>query len=123
MKTSSTRLAKSINTFSKQIAKLAASLNNEQRQNLIDILTREFTFVASIPAVASVPFTTTLNSSLVRGFSYNASTQNLTVNLTSNRSYIYHNVPASVVEEFAKAESAGKFFNQNIRNKYDWAEF
>lgn len=122
MKTS-TRLAKNINTFSNQIARLAATLTDEQRQSILDILTREFTFVPSTPAVAAEPFTTVVNSSLVRGYGYIAHSQKLTVSLASNRSYIYHNVPASVVEEFAKAESAGKFFNQNIRNKYDWAEF
>ena len=115
---------KNLNTFFKQIAKLAATLTDEQREAVLTILNREFTFVPSTPAVATMPFTTTtLNSSLVRGFGYIAHSQKLTVSLTSNRSYIYHNVPASVVEEFAKAESAGKFFNQNIRNKYDWAEF
>ena len=63
------------------------------------------------------------SSSVILGFGYIAHSQKLTVSLTSKRFYIFHNVPASVVEEFSKAESSGKFFFQNIRNKYEFTEF
>lgn len=119
MKTST--IAKRLNSFSNKIARMTRNLTDDQRQNVLNILNRELTFVP--PALPMPQDFTTVNSSLVRGFGYIADSQKLTVSLTNDRCYLYHNVPASVVTEFANAPSAGKFFNQNIRNKYDWAEF
>jgi hypothetical protein len=38
-------------------------------------------------------------------------------NLTNSR-YSYRAVPIEIVEEFAKAESKGKYFAMHIKNKY-----
>jgi len=35
-----------------------------------------------------------------------------------NTEYIYQNVPISVWEEFKEAESFGKFYNSNIKDRY-----
>jgi hypothetical protein len=119
MKTS-TSLTKNINTFCNEINEMTRNFTDEQLQAAIELMNREFCLVSSTPALQQE--FTTLNSSVVQSFDYVVQNQSLTVNLNNNRSYIYHNVPASVVDEFTKAESAGKFFNQNIRTKFDCAE-
>lgn len=37
---------------------------------------------------------------------------------TGNRTYIHQNLPLEVWEQFKKADSKGKFYNQNIKGKY-----
>lgn len=58
-------------------------------------------------------------SSIVSKVSYLAGNQLLSVSL-NGRTYIYEGVPAAVAAAFASAPSAGRFFVQNIKGKYDF---
>lgn len=62
-------------------------------------------------------------SSIIKNVAYAPDTFELAVALSNNRTYIYENVPPNVVTEFSNAQSAGKFFNQNIRDQYEYSEF
>jgi len=42
----------------------------------------------------------------------------LLVSFNNGSRYAYDDVPAQVAMDFIAAESAGKFFNKNIRNQY-----
>jgi hypothetical protein len=117
MKTTSKIIAKQINTLLSQVSLAVAGMTQEQRQTLIDNINHQFAFVP-------VSFTVSLpSSSLIVSAAYATNDQKLTVTLCNNRTYIYNNVPSNIVQDFSNSDSAGKFFNQNIRNKYDWAEF
>ena len=117
MKTS-IKIARSINKLLSQVSAAAASMTQEQRQTLLDNINHQFAFVpANTQELSLRP------SSLVQSATYNTNTQELTVTLAGNRSYIYRSVPATTVESLTSAESVGAFFNQNIRSKFDWAEF
>ena len=58
-------------------------------------------------------------SSIVSKVSYLTNSQLLSVSL-NGRTYIYEGVPAGVAAAFANAPSAGRFFAQNIKGKYDF---
>ena len=120
MKTS-IKIARSINKLLSQVSDAAASMTDEQRQTLLDNINRQFAFVpATVPAPTQE--LTLRPSSLVQTATYNTNTQELTVTLAGNRSYIYQNVPTAAAVGMTSAESVGAFFNQNIRSKFDWAE-
>ena len=38
--------------------------------------------------------------------------------ITSNRLYVYQDVPQEVYDGLAAAESAGRYYGQNIKNKF-----
>lgn len=56
----------------------------------------------------------TPNSSLVKGASYDPSTQTLNVTLAAGR-YTYTGVPEATWVAFEQASSKGQFFNERIR--------
>jgi hypothetical protein len=62
--------------------------------------------------------TTEFNSSAIAGANYNKSTQELTVEFNSGRSYSFTGVPQSLWESFKNSKSAGSFYNANIRGIY-----
>jgi len=47
---------------------------------------------------------------------------NLDIEFRNGRKYRYEQVPEDVFEEFTKAPSAGRFFNQNIQGKFKSVE-
>ncbi|MEO8175454.1 MAG: KTSC domain-containing protein [Sphingomicrobium sp.] len=57
-------------------------------------------------------------SSVIRGAWYLAERQMLDLLFTSGRRYIYSNVPMAVASGFAAAESKGRFYNSEIRNRF-----
>jgi len=59
-----------------------------------------------------------VSSSTVASFGYNPKTRTLEIEFTSGAIYRYHGVPASLHARFRKAESKGKFFNNEIRARY-----
>ena len=63
---------------------------------------------------------TPLSSSNLSGYDYNHAAQALTITFHSGRMYTYKGVPQDVVDGLASASSAGKYFNENIKNTYDW---
>jgi hypothetical protein len=64
---------------------------------------------------------TPVSSSNIAAFRYESSDRVLQVKFTSGRIYGYKDVPENVVEEFASADSKGKFLNANIKHNYSLA--
>lgn len=64
---------------------------------------------------------TAVESSNVAGYAYLEEPKVLVVAFKNDASYRYNNVPKDVMEEFAKADSKGKFLNLHIKKTYDWA--
>jgi lysyl-tRNA synthetase class 2 len=59
-----------------------------------------------------------LPSAVIRDFSYDAARNELTVTLTTDKTYVYSLVPAAVAEAFAAAAGKGAFFNEHIRDRF-----
>ncbi len=58
----------------------------------------------------------------IRGAWYQASRRTLDLMFSSGRHYRYSNVPAEVAEQFARAESKGRFYNREIRGHFACAQ-
>jgi hypothetical protein len=61
-------------------------------------------------------------SAVIRDFSYNVATRQLTVTFATGRVYVYAAVPPDVHNAFRASGSKGRFFNQEIRDNYDCRE-
>ena len=57
-------------------------------------------------------------SSIIRGAWYQPKRRQLDLLFTSGRRYIYSGVPMAVADGFAQAESKGRFYNAEIRNRF-----
>ena len=66
-------------------------------------------------------FIRNVKSSLIKSIAY-SKTKVLTVCLTSGHAYAYFDVPRKAFTDFLAAESAGSFFNNNIKNYYECEE-
>lgn len=62
---------------------------------------------------------TPVESSNLRGVNYDPASQVLTVDFKSGSSVKYANVPQDEVDALCSAPSAGKHFNQFIKDSYD----
>lgn len=62
---------------------------------------------------------TTTDSTMIKKAIYNFTTNTLKVEFKSGALYEYQNVDPYVYDEFCKAESQGKFFNEKIKNTYE----
>ena len=61
-------------------------------------------------------------SSLIRRALYRPDEGELDLLLTGGRRYIYSTVPAEVADGFRAAESKGRFYNAEIRNRFPCRE-
>lgn len=61
---------------------------------------------------------TPLQSTNLEAFDYDAEMRVLHIRFKGGRPYSYADVPPNVVEEFAAADSAGKFFAENIKERF-----
>lgn len=59
-----------------------------------------------------------IDSSSLKSVGYDASAQTLEVEFNHGAVYVYKGVPQDVFEELKAAESKGRFFNSNIRDRY-----
>lgn len=57
-------------------------------------------------------------SSTIAGFEYDDSKKTLVVEFKNKSRYRYLEVPEKTVEELENADSVGKYFSANIRNKF-----
>lgn len=57
-------------------------------------------------------------STLIKSAQYDATTKTLAVDLQTGDRYRYSDVPDSIARRFTRAESPGRFFNQEIRSKF-----
>ena len=65
-----------------------------------------------------VSFQPTEKSSFISHVSYSHTYAMLVVTFDSGSIWCYDQVPVSIFNKLSRAESAGQFFNKNIRNKY-----
>jgi KTSC domain-containing protein len=61
-------------------------------------------------------------SSVIRDFSYDPATSELSITFVSGRRYVYADVPQDVFDAFKAASSRGTFFNSEIRDDYSYCE-
>jgi len=59
-------------------------------------------------------------SKMIESTEYDDETHILEVTFNNNDVYAYYNVPESEYDAMIEADSIGKFFNQYIKNDYDW---
>lgn len=57
-------------------------------------------------------------STVIRSAWYRPSRQELDLLFVSGRRYIYSDVPIAIAEGFAEAESKGRYYNAEIRNRF-----
>ena len=61
-------------------------------------------------------------STVIRGAWYLPKRRQLDLLFTSGRRYIYSNVPVTIANAFAAAQSKGRFYNFEIRNRFPCRE-
>lgn len=59
-----------------------------------------------------------LDSDVLRSVQYDRHSAMLFVTFHNGKRYLYENVPQMRYEELLKAQSAGKYFNQQISHKF-----
>jgi hypothetical protein len=62
---------------------------------------------------------TPLSSSNLSGYDYNPGNQTLVIYFHGGRPYTYKQVPDDIASGLASASSAGRYFNENIKNIFD----
>jgi len=63
-----------------------------------------------------------IDSSAIQYINYDRVSQSLFVVFSTDRKYIYLDVPEEIYRAFLAAPSAGKFFNAEIRDRYRFQE-
>ena len=66
--------------------------------------------------------TTTVDSSMINKVMFNFQTKTLKVEFTSGALYEYANVDPDVYDELCRSESQGKFFNEKIKNNFEYTQ-
>ena len=61
-------------------------------------------------------------STVIRGAWYLPDRRQLDLLFTSGRRYVYSEVPMAVASRFAEAQSKGRFYNLEIRNRFPCRE-
>lgn len=59
-------------------------------------------------------------STVIRSFDYDPSSAMLTIRFVSGSVYVYHEVPASVYDQFRNFREKGIFYNQQIKGKFSF---
>lgn len=62
-------------------------------------------------------------SSLIKSTEYTPDYQSLSVEFNNNQTYIYSEVTEEEYQEFCSAESQGKYFGTNFRNKKPYTKY
>jgi hypothetical protein len=63
-----------------------------------------------------------VRSSVMTSFDYDEENAELDITFTSGKTYRYANVPLEIYAGLLDAESKGEFFNDNIKDKFAFAE-
>lgn len=61
-------------------------------------------------------------STVIRNFDYRSELRELIIEFVTGRIYIYYDVPEREADAFRAAESKGRYFNFNIRDRYAFRE-
>jgi hypothetical protein len=56
---------------------------------------------------------------MIQRIVFDEDTQTLQVSFRSGLKYIYEGVPRAIYDALGKAASAGRFFNEHVRGRYD----
>ncbi len=59
-----------------------------------------------------------ISSSVIKAIDYNSANRTLLVKFASGKTYTYSGVPEQVVRGLVNASSAGRYFNDHIKNHY-----
>lgn len=76
---------------------------------------------ANKPAGASAIESSAVDSTAIERVEYDAAARRLWITFAGGKTYKYYEVPQGVYEGLLKAQSKGAFFNQYIRDRYDFA--
>ena len=63
-----------------------------------------------------------VTSSNVEAIGYDEGLRELAVRFKSGGTYVYHDVPKSVFDDFLESESKGRFIANEIKNQYDFTK-
>jgi regulator of protease activity HflC (stomatin/prohibitin superfamily) len=64
-----------------------------------------------------------VESSVIEAVGYDAAAQDLTIVMAkTGETYVYHKVPEKVYKKLMAADSKGKFFAKNIKEKYEFTK-
>lgn len=61
-------------------------------------------------------------SSVIRRFVYDATSQELVVELMNGKAYVYEDVPRETYDAFLAAPSKGAFYNAQVRDEFYFRE-
>lgn len=61
-------------------------------------------------------------STAIKWFRYSKDKKTLIINFITDKTYKYKDVPEKIYEQFSKCTSKGRYFNFNIRDKYEYEE-
>lgn len=59
-----------------------------------------------------------LDSSLIDRIVFDDETGTLSISFRQSGKYIYHGVPRAIYDALARAQSAGRFFNEAIKGRF-----
>ena len=62
----------------------------------------------------------TVDSAAIEAVNYDERRQYLDIELTTGRTYRYRDVPPAIYAAFMVAESKGRFYNDEIRDAYEY---
>jgi len=68
--------------------------------------------------IEGTKITVTINSTNLKGASYDTETKTLSTTFNNGSIYEYYEVPWEVFTKLRTAESQGKYFTSNIKDKY-----
>lgn len=68
------------------------------------------------------PFLLPVNSGCIATIEHIPFTETTKVDFVAGQTYNYYGIPIEVLIDWIQAPSVGKFFNQNIRNVYEYTE-
>jgi hypothetical protein len=78
--------------------------------------------VEKVGTTTKVGFAVTVQSSWIREITYAKGSQMLMV-VTESATYVFNKVPTTLAQEFIDSDSQGKFFNANVRKKFESRKF
>jgi len=61
-------------------------------------------------------------STVIRKFDYHPEGRELVITFVTGRCYVYFDVPQAEVDRMCSALSKGRYFNLNIRDRYEFRE-
>ncbi len=61
-------------------------------------------------------------STAIQSFHFQPATRQLSVTFVTGREYVYEDVPPGIYKAFRAAGTRGRFFNAQIRDRYDFRE-